>query len=398
MPAVEHRGWLMKQGGKVKRQKRRFFVLAGGTLRYFKGAGPGERVLGDVDLNKVEAVQDGESFKGSDFCIVMTAHDRTWYFWAANEKEQRAWIDALLDATAMAAISGKDAPAVQADTSKESEKGIRVLLLGVANVGKTTVIRQLRVFCGSGFSEKRLAEFRPQIWQNVLSLTVQVADFGAKLALTAKAGPEAQRRIDEVLRAGAEAADERAMQLVCAAWRESCMHEAFRRRFEFGNVLTNAAFFVAPATLARVANPRYIPTLDDVLRSRKATKGVSELMFQYKFHQDVQGEKFHPVRVYDVGGQRAERRKHWGALTKRGQQLSVIVYVVSLSAFDEFGEKSSNAMQESMVTFKDLLSDPEIVVPKVYVLLNKQDALKEKLDAGVKLSVCPAFKVRTTSI
>lgn len=56
--------------------------------------------------------------------------------------------------------------------------------------------------------------------------------------------------------------------------------------------------------IQRLAEPNYVPTEQDVLRSRSKTTGIIETEF------DIEKSHF---RLVDVGGQRSERKKwmHW---------------------------------------------------------------------------------------
>lgn len=54
------------------------------------------------------------------------------------------------------------------------------------------------------------------------------------------------------------------------------------------------------ADLDRLFDPSYSPTSDDILRVRSKTTGITETRFE------IQGLIF---RMFDVGGQRSERRK-----------------------------------------------------------------------------------------
>lgn len=54
------------------------------------------------------------------------------------------------------------------------------------------------------------------------------------------------------------------------------------------------------ADLDRLFDPAYAPTSDDILRVRSKTTGITETRFE------ISGLIF---RMFDVGGQRSERRK-----------------------------------------------------------------------------------------
>lgn len=61
--------------------------------------------------------------------------------------------------------------------------------------------------------------------------------------------------------------------------------------------MTRPSFY---ADLDRLFDPGYTPTSDDILRVRSKTTGITETRFE------ISGLIF---RMFDVGGQRSERRK-----------------------------------------------------------------------------------------
>lgn len=52
--------------------------------------------------------------------------------------------------------------------------------------------------------------------------------------------------------------------------------------------------------ISRIGAPSYIPTDQDILRTRVRSTGITEEVFRVKQYT---------VRVFDVGGQRSERKK-----------------------------------------------------------------------------------------
>ena len=71
-----------------------------------------------------------------------------------------------------------------------------------------------------------------------------------------------------------------------------------------------------------MADPAYLPTDQDILRSRVKTTGITETMFRV-------GELTY--RLYDVGGQRSERKKWIHCF----ENVTALVFLVSLSEYDQ---------------------------------------------------------------
>jgi guanine nucleotide-binding protein G(i) subunit alpha len=72
----------------------------------------------------------------------------------------------------------------------------------------------------------------------------------------------------------------------------------------------------------RIALPGYLPTEQDVLRSRVKTTGITETTF-------LIGELTY--RLYDVGGQRSERKKWIHCF----ENVNAIVFLVACSEYDQ---------------------------------------------------------------
>ena len=74
--------------------------------------------------------------------------------------------------------------------------------------------------------------------------------------------------------------------------------------------------------LDRMASPNYLPTDQDILRSRVKTTGITETTFKV-------GELTY--KLFDVGGQRSERKKWIHCF----ENVTALVFLVSLSEYDQ---------------------------------------------------------------
>lgn len=75
-------------------------------------------------------------------------------------------------------------------------------------------------------------------------------------------------------------------------------------------------------SLDRIGAPGYMPTDQDILRSRVKTTGITETSFQI-------GELTY--KIFDVGGQRSERKKWIHCF----ENVTALVFLVSLSEYDQ---------------------------------------------------------------
>ncbi|KAI8368099.1 uncharacterized protein BYT42DRAFT_585272 [Radiomyces spectabilis] len=94
----DNEGWLHKQGDKYKTWNKRWFVLKGPNLFYFKSP-KDVRMKGIIHLRGYRIVVD-ETIHPGKYCF-KTQHDRerTFYFFTDTESSMKAWIKALMKAT-----------------------------------------------------------------------------------------------------------------------------------------------------------------------------------------------------------------------------------------------------------------------------------------------------------
>jgi len=102
-------------------------------------------------------------------------------------------------------------------------------------------------------------------------------------------------------------------------WRDPGVREAVNRSREFQ--LNDSAVYYFGA-IDRMADRRYMPTDQDILRSRVKTTGITETAFKI-------GELTY--KLFDVGGQRSERKKWIHCF----ENVTALVFLVSLSEYDQ---------------------------------------------------------------
>lgn len=148
-------------------------------------------------------------------------------------------------------------------------------------------------------------------------------------------------------------------------WTDKGILQTYGRANEFQ--LNDSAKYYFDS-IDRIMAPDYLPSQDDVLRSRVRTTGIVETVFS------VSGLQF---RMVDVGGQRNERKKWIHCF----QEVTAIIFVTSLSEYDQvlYEDESQNRMKESLSLFDEICNSRWFQETSMILFLNKTDLFKEKI-------------------
>lgn len=261
----------------------------------------------------------------------------------------------------------KDA-AINSDLRKEKarmESEIKLLLLGAGESGKSTVAKQMKILHLDGFSKEECESYKSIIAANTVGsmrvLVKAAADMGYTMQQDNR---EAGARIcDDKLFAGvltpAIGRD------IKALWEDEAIRNTFARSASF-QLNDSAAYYFD--NIERIAHPDYVPTPQDVLRSRTKTTGIIETEF------DVQGTHF---RMVDVGGQRSERKKWMYCF----QDVTAVIFCVAMSEYDLklYEDDRTNRMHESLKLFKEIANTKWFLNTAMILFLNKKDIFQEKI-------------------
>ncbi|CAF5027186.1 unnamed protein product, partial [Rotaria sp. Silwood1] len=154
-------------------------------------------------------------------------------------------------------------------------------------------------------------------------------------------------------------------------WRDGGVQECFQRSNEY-QLIDSAKYFLDRVN--EIKRPKYMPSDQDILRCRVLTSGIYETIFT------VDRVCFH---MFDVGGQRVERRKWIQCLN----DVTAIIFVTACSGFNLvlIEDEKQNQLRESLELFKKIWNNRWLKTISVILFLNKQDLLAEKIKAGRRL-------------
>eukprot|EP01036_Dinobryon_divergens_P042303 gene42303-56203_t len=216
-----------------------------------------------------------------------------------------------------------------ANEAKQEAEKIKLLLLGAGESGKSTIFKQMKVIYGKQYSDAEKKQSIPIIHCNILQamkiMCDQTVTFNMVAQIEATSSFEMIRNIDEnemidVLIGGA----------IKELWLDPGMQAVWDRRAEF-QIIDSVKYYFDKIDVIKM--PDYMPDKDDILYSRVRTSGI--VTEQY----EIDGTTF---EMYDVGGQRNERKKWIHCF----EGVTAVIFVAALSEYDQklFEDVSTNRM------------------------------------------------------
>lgn len=108
-------------------------------------------------------------------------------------------------------------------------------------------------------------------------------------------------------------------RVIAKLWEDKGIRACVEHRSKF-QLPDSAPYFFDK--VFELAAPNYVPNQQDILRCRARTTGIVENAF------DIGGNRF---RMYDVGGQRNERKKWIHCF----EHVTAVLFVVAASEYDQ---------------------------------------------------------------
>lgn len=296
----------------------------------------------------------------------------------------------------------------------EEEQKVKLLLLGAGESGKSTIFKQMKILYGDPMTNDDRKEFVKVIHSNVLSSMKSLLEAHAALTAPAGAAPSAS----EVVEGGGddtgaedaappaprarldlpdiEATAERDLILKMddseritpevavsleTLWKDEGVKQCFQHRHLF-QLNDSTQYYMEK--ISEIGAEAFLPSEQDVLRSRVRTSGIIEEKYTIDDFKFV---------MYDVGGQRNERKKWIHCF----EGVTAVIFVAAISEFDQvlFEDNSTNRMTEALQLFGDIITPHSstgkwFVETDIILFLNKSDLFEEKIKSKTIESV-PEF-------
>ncbi|KAG9320784.1 hypothetical protein KVV02_005058 [Mortierella alpina] len=255
------------------------------------------------------------------------------------------------------------------EDNKRLKKECKILLLGSGESGKSTIVKQMKVIHQGSYSREELATFRLTIYRNLIDSAQCLVLAMEKMRLEPFKS-ENKAMADQILdyRVDADPYFTLSLEIVNAI--DSLYHDpvtttCLERSSEF-YIMDSAPYFFNQ--VRRIGTDDYTPTVQDVLRARSKTTGISETRFSM-------GQL--SIHMFDVGGQRSERKKWIHCF----EAVTSIIFCVGLSEYDQvlLEESGQNRMAESLVLFESVINSRWFLRTSIILFMNKIDLFAAKL-------------------
>lgn len=261
-------------------------------------------------------------------------------------------------------------------TSPSEDKLPKLLLLGAGNGGKSTITKQLRLLFGTpkGYTDMDREELVPIVHHNIIS-SIKTLCLQSEVMKIDVVNQESRHFILN-LQDHQEVMNATMLRHLQALWKDEGIQHTYQQRHTFPLPLVDhCEYFLNHAETT--ANDTYIPSDADILRCKARTTGIVECSVAFGDSKFI---------IYDVGGQRAERKK-WVHCFK---ESTCLIYVAGVSGFDEklIEDPDDNRLSEEFKLFEGVCDMHP--TKQIILILNKTDVLQEKIQRagqrGVKFS------------
>jgi GTPase SAR1 family protein len=260
----------------------------------------------------------------------------------------------------------------QLTTAQQQDKAIsKLLLLGAGESGKSTLFKQMITIYGKGFPDQERMTYVPIIANNIITSMKTLCRYYLQYGPVSANLTKQRDWVENDLKNDEDLTPE-VGAVISALWNDPGIRRTYEHRASYQ--LTDSADYFFNR-LKDVCQQHYLPTQQDVLRSRVRTTGIVENEFE------IESNKF---KMFDVGGQRNERKKWIHCFEK----VTAVLFVVAISEYDQmlYEDERTNRMTEALSLFDEICNSRWFSSTAMILFLNKRDLFQAKL-AKVPLTV-----------
>lgn len=268
-------------------------------------------------------------------------------------------------------LEGKNAEANRVDSQIN-----KLLLLGAGGCGKSTLFKQMIKIYGDGFPEEVRKTFTPIVYNNILDAMQILCYQSVEWGVVEPKNEESKAVLDELK--GDEVIDEALANHIKSLWTDKGIQATYEERCNFQLNPSSNYYF---DKITEIGAPDYIPSEQDVLRSRVRTTGIVENPFT------IDGNAF---KMFDVGGQRNERKKWIHCF----ENVTAVLFVAAIAEYDQvlYEDETTNRMVEALSLFDEICNSRWFRDTSMILFLNMRDLFEEKLQKKPLADWCTEAK------
>ena len=256
---------------------------------------------------------------------------------------------------------------------QQQRKRIKLLLLGTGESGKSTIFKQIKIIYGEnqGYTTDERTQSKVVIYDNILvnlkallrkcETHINVSSANQPFVAKVLALPEGENANIDV----------EVGEMIQKLWADPGVQATWKLRAEF-QVQDALKYYCAD--ISRIMAADYLPNNQDILRARVRTSGIVEE------HYNIDGVSF---VMYDVGGQRNERKKWIHCF----DGVTAVIFVAAINEYNQvlYEDARMNRMDEAVILFDEICNSRWFKNIGMILFLNKRDLFREKLPGRSEL-------------
>ena len=172
---------------------------------------------------------------------------------------------------------------------------------GAGESGKSTIVKQMRIIHQHGYTKEEFEQYRPVVYSNTiqsLGAIIRAMNMLSIQFASTEREADAHRVLEVIQRMkDTEPFNSDLLSSMERLWADAGVQLCFLRSNEY-QLNDSAQYFLDQ--LYRIGSSDFLPNEQDILRTRVKTTGIVEINFSFKNLN---------FRLFDVGGQRSERKK-----------------------------------------------------------------------------------------